>query len=46
MKKLAIVLGLLIGQIVQAQNTEFVNYFKNKNFVSFLLKQFVLTQLI
>ncbi len=30
MKKLAIVLGLLIGQIVQAQNTEFVNYFKNK----------------
>lgn len=30
MKKLAIVLGLLIGQIVQAQNTEFVNYLKNK----------------
>lgn len=30
MKKLAIVLGLLVGQIVQAQNTEFVNYFKNK----------------
>jgi hypothetical protein len=30
MRKLAIVLGLLIGQIVQAQNNEFVNYFKNK----------------
>ncbi|MFY7734676.1 MAG: T9SS type A sorting domain-containing protein [Bacteroidia bacterium] len=30
MRKLAIILGLLIGQLVQAQNTEFVNYFKNK----------------
>jgi hypothetical protein len=30
MKKLAIVLGLLMSQLVQAQNTEFINYFKNK----------------
>lgn len=30
MKKIFIVLGLLVSQIVQAQNMEFVNYLKNK----------------
>ncbi|MFA9213570.1 MAG: hypothetical protein ACEQSR_06950, partial [Candidatus Methylacidiphilales bacterium] len=30
MKKIFIVIGLLVGQIVQAQNMEFVNYLKNK----------------
>lgn len=30
MKKIIIVLSLLVGQIVQAQNMEFVNYLKNK----------------
>jgi hypothetical protein len=30
MKKLALVLGLLVSQLAQAQNIEFVNYLKNK----------------
>lgn len=42
MKKLAIVLGLLIGQIVQAQNTEFVNYIKNKKAKLIMAKTSVL----